>query len=79
MVNIDEMQLGFVPGRDTTDALVIVRQLQDAYITVNKPLHLTFFDIEEAFHCVLRKVLWWALRSFGVDEWAVCVIQGMYQ
>ena len=25
-----------------------------------------------------RKVLWWALRSLGVDEWAVRVIQGMY-
>ena len=23
-------------------------------------------------------VLWWALRSLGVEEWAVRVIQGMY-
>ena len=27
---------------------------------------------------VPRKVLWWALRSLGVEEWAVCVIQDMY-
>ena len=27
MVNIDEMQLGFVPGRGTTDAIFIVHQL----------------------------------------------------
>ena len=27
---------------------------------------------------VPRKVLWWALRSLGIEEWAVRVIQGMY-
>ena len=25
-----------------------------------------------------RKVLWWTLSSLGVDEWVVCVIQGIY-
>ena len=29
MVDIDEMQFGFVPGRGTTDAIYIVRQLQE--------------------------------------------------
>ena len=28
MVNINEMQLGFVPGRGTTGAIVVVRQLE---------------------------------------------------
>ena len=28
MVNIDEMQFGFVPGRCTTDAIFVIRQLQ---------------------------------------------------
>ena len=23
-------------------------------------------------------MLWWALRSVGVDEWAIRIIQGMY-
>ena len=32
----------------------------------------------EKFDRVPRKVLWWALRSLGVGEWAVRVIQGMY-
>ena len=34
--------------------------------------------LEKAFDRVPREVLWWALRSVGVEEWAVRVIQGMY-
>ena len=25
-----------------------------------------------------RKVIWWALRRLGVDEWIVRLVQGMY-
>ena len=78
MVDIDAMQFGFVPGRGTTDAIFIIRQLQEKYIAANKPLYFTFVDLERAFDRVPRKVLWWALRSLGVEEWAVRVIQGMY-
>ena len=40
MVDIDAMQFGFVPGRGTTDAIFIIRQLQEKYIAANKPLAL---------------------------------------
>ena len=36
MVNINEMQLGFVPGRGTTGAIFVVRQLKEKYIATNK-------------------------------------------
>ena len=77
MVDIDAMQFGFVPGRGTTGAIFIIRQLQEKYITANKPLYFAFVDLEKAFDRVPRKVLWWALRSLGVEEWAVRVIQGL--
>ena len=32
IVLIDEMQFGFRPGRGTTDAIFIVRQLQEKYL-----------------------------------------------
>ena len=35
-------------------------------------------DIEKAFDCVPRKVIWWALRKLGVEEWIVRLVQGMY-
>ena len=67
MVDIDAMQFGFVPGCGTTDAIFIIRQLQEKYIAANKPLYFAFVDLEKAFNRVSRKVLWWALRSLGVD------------
>ena len=30
-VNIDEMQSGFCPGKGTTDAIVIIRQVQERF------------------------------------------------
>ena len=36
MVNIDDMQFGFVPGKGTTDAIFIFRQLQEKYFATNK-------------------------------------------
>ena len=39
---------------------------------------MAFVDLEKAFDRVPRKVIWWALRKLGVDEWIVCLVQGMY-
>ena len=78
MVDIDGMQFGFMPGRGTIDAIFIVRQLQEKYHAAKKPLYFAFVDLEKAFDRVPRKVLWWAMRSLGVEEWAVRAVQSMY-
>ena len=36
LVSIDNFQFGFVPGRGTTDAIFVVRQLQEKYLAANK-------------------------------------------
>ena len=77
IVDIDAMHFGFERGRDTTDAIFIIHQLQEKRIAANKPLYFAFVDLDKAFNPVPRKVLWWALRGLGVEEWAV--IQGMYK
>ena len=78
VVTIDESQFGFVPGRGTTDAIFVVRQLQEKYLAVNSQLYMAFVDLEKAFDRVPRQVIWWAMRKLGVEEWIVKLVQGMY-
>ena len=78
LVSIDNSQFGFVPGRGTTDAIFVVRQLQEKYLAANKRLYMAFVDLEKAFDRVPRKVIWWALRKLGVEQWIVGLVQGMY-
>ena len=78
VVSIDNSHFGFVPGRGTTDAIFVIRQLQEKYLAVNKRLYMAFVDLEKAFDLVPRKVIWWALRKLGVEEWIVRLVQGMY-
>jgi len=40
---------------------------------------MAFVDLKKAFDHVPRKVVWWALRSLGVDESLVSVLQSMYK
>jgi len=40
-----------------TDAIFIIRQLQEKYISVKKPLYFTFADMEKASDRVPRKVI----------------------
>ena len=77
-VNINEMQYGFMPGRGTTDAIFILRQLQERYLHKNKWLYFVFVDLEKAFDRVPRKVLWWAMRKLGVEEWIIGLVQALY-
>ena len=49
VVTIDESQFGFVPGRGTTDAIFVVHQLQEKYLTVGKRIYMAFVDLEKAF------------------------------
>ena len=78
VVSVDDSRFGFVPGRGTTDAIFVVRQLQEKYLGANKRLYMAFVDLEKAFDRVPRKVIWWALRKLGVDEWIVCLVQRIY-
>ena len=78
-MQIDSMQFGFRPGRGTTDAIFIVRQMQERFLAKEQEVWMAFVDLEKAFDNVPREVVWWALRKLKVDEWLIRVIQAMYE
>jgi len=47
-LTIASMQFGFSPGEGTTDAIFIVRQMQERYLLQNKELSLAFVDLVKA-------------------------------
>ena len=77
-VNINEMLFGFCPGRGTTDAIFILRQLQDKYFAKHRKLHIAFVDLEKTFDRVSHKVLWCFFCVVGAPEWLVKVVQAMH-
>ena len=77
-VDINEMQFGFMPGRGTTDAIFILRQMHEKFLGKQKDLFFAFVDLEKAFDRVPRDVLWWSMRTaLGVEKWVICVIQSI--
>ena len=56
MVKVDKMQFGFMPGKETIDAVFILRTLQEEYLDKEK-FYMCFVDLEKAFNRVPRKVL----------------------
>ena len=46
IVHIDEMQFCSCPGQYTTDAIFILRQLQEMYLTKHRKLYMAFVDLE---------------------------------
>ena len=78
-VKIDDMQFGFTQGKSTTDAIFIVRQLQEKFRAKDRTLFYAFVDLEKAFDRVPREVVRWALRKAGVEEWLVETTMAMYE
>ena len=78
LVIIDSMQFGFMPGRVTTDALFVVRRMQEEYRNKKKKLYMYFVGIKKAFYKVPRKVRRWAMGEKGLTEATVRVIMSLY-
>ena len=78
-VEIDEMQCGFMLGCGTTDAIFIVRQLQEKHLIANKPFYMAFvFREKKAFDCVHHDFIWLAMPTLGTEEWLVYLVQSIY-
>ena len=77
-VTIAEQQFGFVPGRNTTDAIFCLRMLLEKWTEGKKAVHCAFIDLEKAYDGVPREELWECLRLAETSECYLKVIEDMY-
>ena len=76
--DIHESQFGFMPGRNTTDAIFILKQTIEKYREEQKDLCVTFIDLEKAYDRVPREEIWRTMRERLVPEKYVKLVQDMY-
>ena len=67
-VEISKQQYGFMPGKETTDAMFALRMLMEKYREGQKELHCVFVDLEKAYNRVPREELWYCVRKSRIVE-----------
>jgi len=65
-------------GKGTTDAIFIVRQMQEKFRAKGKKLYFGFVDLQKAFDSVPTEVIRWAMHTQGDEEWLVSAVMSMY-
>ena len=79
LVKVDDMQFGFMPKKGTTDALSILKRMQEEFRGRAKKLYMCFIDLEEAFDRVPRKAMEWALKRKSLPEVLAKAVMSLYE
>ena len=77
--HLTEVQCGFRSSRGTTDDVFVVRQIIEKARERRIKLHWNFVDFKAAFDTIWREALWKCLRSIGVDQVLVDLIENTYK
>ncbi|XDV17602.1 hypothetical protein PO909_023436 [Leuciscus waleckii] len=75
---IQEEQCGFRPGRGTLDQLYTLSRVLEGSSEFAQPIHMCFVDLEKAFDCVPRSILWRVLWEYGVRGPLLRAIRSLY-
>ena len=67
-----------MPGKGTTDAIFIMRQVEEKDQAKKKKLYYAFVDLEKEFDRVPIEVVRWVLRKLGMAEWLIRTVMALY-
>lgn len=73
-----EEQHGFRNNRSCIDCVFSISQMIEKNREYNIPTYIAFIDYNKAFDTVNRQKLWEVLRSKGIPDHLIRVIQGLY-
>jgi len=72
-------QSGFVAGRSTVDAILVLRLLSDLHREFDRFMNVAFLDIKAAFDSVDRRAQWKALCSRGIPDFLLDLIADLHE
>lgn len=75
-----EEQFGFVRGKGTTDAIIVMRNvIEKTRARQDQELWMLFIDYSKAFDTVYHPKLWDALLNLGASKHIIWLLKNLYQ
>ena len=77
--HLSEEQAGFRKDRSTVHQILTLRLIAEKAKRHGKKIYNCFIDFQKAFDTIKHKVIWAVLRSYGIEEKMVTLLQKMYE
>ena len=77
--HFSEEQAGFRIDRSTVHQILTLRLIVEKAKRHGKKIYNCFIDFQKAFDTIKQKVIWATLRSYGIEEKMVTLLQSIYE
>ena len=77
--HLPEEQAGFRKDRNAVHQILTLRLIAEKAKRHEKKIYNCFIDFQKAFDTIKHKVIWAVLRSYGIEEKMVTLLQKIYE